>query len=162
MKLVNVLGFLLIVTLSGCASHHKLHSGNIPLSELSVLKGAGDDSKALYGYTSIQIRSVNGNNVYPENMYPNSIEIPPGTYRVELGLYIVKVFKVGYFEWKAEKGKQYKINFEAGENHNNDDILDIKKVWLEDAVSGEFISEISNWSETQSIRFLGGPITIRM
>lgn len=162
MNLIKVVGLVIAILLSGCASHHKLHSSKAPLTELSVLKGAEDDSKALYGYTSIQIRSVNGNNVHPENMYANSVEVVPGKYKVELGLYVVKAFKTRYFEWTAEKGKQYQIKFETGDSHNNDDILDVKRVWLEDAVSGAVIQEISNWSKTQKRHFQGGPVTIYM
>lgn len=140
---------------AGCGTHHKLHSGKTPLNELAYLFGIeGEDT--LWGYTSIQIVTINGNVLRPGDMYPNSVEVVPGKYKVELGAYNVKSYQTTHFEWKAEKGRKYQIKFEPGDGHNNMDVLNIERVWIEDALSGEFVQEISEWSEIkQRIYFMG-------
>ena len=151
---VLLLGSVVYMSVAGCGTHHKLHSGKAPVNELAYLYGIGGED-TLWGYTSIQIITVNGNVLHPGDMYPNSVEVVPGKYKVELGVYNVRSYQTTLFEWQAEKGRKYQIKFEPGEGHNNSDVLNIKKVWIEDALSGEFVQEISGWSEIkQRIYFM--------
>ena len=52
--------FVVIILLSSCAAHDKLYKGKtLPANEIATLTGATDDGSQ-YGYTSIQIRELDG------------------------------------------------------------------------------------------------------
>ena len=65
-----------------------------------------------------------------------------------------------YFEWNAEKGKTYIIKYEEGKGHNNQTVINLKRVWLEDAITGEFIQEITEWSTVRASTYTGAPLII--
>lgn len=157
---------LIIVALimSGCASNHKFYQGpKLAESEIAKIKGAsGKNQSALGGgYTNIQIRGLNGKEIQPENMMANSVEVLPGNYNVEVMVTNQNFFQTATFDWAAIKSKQYIVQFETGEGHDNVNVLNIKKVWLEDAITGEVIKDITDWSIKKSWIFKSN-VTIYM
>lgn len=153
----NVILMLLLLVLTGCASHHKFYDGpKREESQIVNIQGAEAENKHPLGgggWTTIQIRGLNGKEIKPENMKANSVEVLPDTYQVSVMVTNQHYFQTAKFQWVAEKGKKYFVNYEAGEGHNNVDVLNIKKVWLEDLSTGEVIKEITGWSEIKNWMF---------
>ena len=131
-----------------CSSHKKYYEGE-PRDQSSVFILSGSDfPDGGWGYSSILILSVDGAEANPENMIPNTVELLPGKHKIKVGYYNVRYYAYAYFNVEALSGKHYKINFDKkGLDHYQSMRLD--SIWLEDAVSGEKISTLRNWTEVR-------------
>lgn len=145
---------LFLITLTGCASHHKFYDGTkLDESKVAHIQGKENEDKNAIGgggWTTVQIRGLNGKEIKPENMMANSVEVLPGSYKTEVMVTNQNFYQTAEFQWNAEAGKKYILNYEAGEGHNNVDVLNIKRVWLEDITTGEVITEVTGWSEIKN------------
>jgi hypothetical protein len=145
------------LALSGCAGNKAMYAGNhLPDSELSIVRGTGVTRSIMdTGYTSILITQVDGKDVKPPSLQPNSVKVLPGHHQFDVGAYNLHSKSTAHFEADLLAGHTYEIRYQEAEDADGFKPIIIREAWLQDTGSNQRVLTIEPWSFATMRRMAG-------